>query len=172
MNQDKAGGKDKFGRALKICSDEPSFNSISRIVIIADNDDDPIERFESIRAQLAAKGFQTAGAPEAIFAQTRPSIQIIMIPFDAAHGNLESLCKDAVADHSLIGPINNYVALTPPRNWPVEVSDKAWLRSYLAVACRRDPFVTLADAISMPEHAALLDFNIADLVRLRALINP
>jgi hypothetical protein len=154
------GGNGKFAGALSALKTIPSFASVRHIVIVADNDADQNASFALIRSQLEARGHEPPLEPF-IRRGGYPSMQILMLPLMNQPGNLETVCLDGAASANgiIAGHVDMFGATTHADAWPPQQYGKMWLRSYLAAACQRDPFVPLGSVFQDPPFAGLIDFQ-------------
>ncbi len=168
-----AGGNTKFGLALKAL--QLDFKVVKRILVVADNDDDPQGRFEFLKSQLSQvfAAEKLPNAPLNTSAVTdKIDLTILMIPATEQHGNLETLCRDAAqrANVHVADRIDAFSADTVPPEWESDIRrSEMWLRCNLAVRCRQDPFVYLGTAFR--DYPDLIPLNdkafrpIVDLLR-------
>lgn len=144
------GGNTKFGLALKALS--LNFRKVRRILVVADNDDDPASSFENVLNQLAAV-FPKNKLPDSPLKRTsvtdRIDVTVMMTPRPGEPGNLETLCEEAArrANTRFADLVDRFSRDSDPPAWASETRKKEmWLRCNLAVRCREDPFIFLGTA--------------------------
>jgi hypothetical protein len=147
---------------------------ITRYLFVADNDENPVDRFDNMRAQIE-KLFGPGTAPDARGQSKRkvggPEITILMIPWRvepvthahiAENGHLECLCMPSArsADAHIAASVDQFMATIGADRWNDESRyGKAWLRSNLAARCASDPFVPLGHVFEKPKHADLIPID-------------
>jgi hypothetical protein len=100
-----------------------------------------------------------------------PTIQIVMIPWEMKHGNLESLCAEAAM--SVNPRIGNCVDLfskcTNAAEWEeITLREKFRLRTYLAASHRPDPFIGVGNIWNKAPE--LIPLNHASFNRIAAVL--
>lgn len=143
-----SGGNSQFAQAIaKFRLENPhAYNALRNIIIAADNDEVPDDRFANVCTHIErAFGLGTAPNNPQEKARTTPPVTVLMVPWTQVHGHLESLCCDAAddADRTAGARIDDFLALSGDENWTISRRGKAWLRTNLAVRCEPDPFVPL-----------------------------
>lgn len=126
--------------------------ALTDIVFVADNDDDPAKRFQSVCEQIQSL-FDKSAVPSAPFVKSRhkavagrPSIWVVMLPAANVHGHLETLCQPAAreADRGMANHVDTFLNLARFERWTsASRQGKAWLYANLAVRCEQDPDVPL-----------------------------
>ena len=172
-----AGGNGHFYghiNSFKV-SNTTTFNQIKHFLFVSDNDDDCQGRFMLLSKQIE-KIFGTGTAPDAPRTPkgTDPSIQVLMIPWDNKHRNLETLCVKPGwhADKRGGTLVRDCEAIIKADQWASESRRwKAWLRINLAIRCERDPFISMGDAISDKHHKRLIDFSHRSLSPIAEYLN-
>ncbi len=167
-----AGGNRQFAAEISKFELEQTkeYINLTDILIVADNDDAPAESFASVCDQINAK-FGPGSAPDEPLKPTkgRPRCTILMIPWTATEGTLESLCVDATrnADKAVGSHVDHFLALLAAEKWTsVSRRGKAWLRTDLAGRCEVDPFVPLGRVFSEKRHEDLIPLLDASFTRL------
>ncbi|MEH2546363.1 hypothetical protein V1283_003008 [Bradyrhizobium sp. AZCC 2262] len=157
-----AQGNRNFAGALRAYRIEypRTFAQFGRILIVADNDDTPEVNFQAVRVQVE-QVFGAGSAPTASRVRTtgKPSIAIMMMPWDKREGHLERLCLDSAhwADRINGEKTDHYLATVLADKWRSESRfGKAWLRANLAVRCASDPFIPLGKVFREPKHYHLV----------------
>ena len=178
----EAGGNTVFRKALNDfkVSKTRVFNSLEKILVVADNDEDPAASFANVRTQIEQM-FGNGTAPNAPLQKkvTRsPTLQIeisvLMVPWTGEKGHLEKMCVEAAreSNRQIGNHVDTFLDLIHAANWANESRHgKAWLRTNLAARSDRDPFVALGDVFNDPRYQPLIpvdhpSFNpIADTLR-------
>jgi hypothetical protein len=157
-----AGGNTLFANAISQFEIEHTrvFNALIDVLVVADNDDAPKERFDNACAEIE-KAFGTKAVPKApqVASKSKPRCTVLMVPWTDVKGNLESMCVDAAkeADKTIGGHVQTFLAMVKAEAWPSPSRyGKAWLRSNLAVRCEVDPFVPLGKVFREKRHEALI----------------
>jgi hypothetical protein len=167
-----SGGNSQFAQAIaKFRLEQPNaYNGLRHIVIAADNDEDPTEKFTNVCNHIEhVFGAGTAPNQPQQAAGTRPPVTVLMIPWTGENGHLEYLCCDSAedADATIGSRVNDFIALCGgDDDWTVSRYGKAWLRSNLAVRCERDPFVALGSAFNNQRFQNLIPVNHASFDRI------
>ncbi len=163
------GGNSGFSRALRAAKFNPNFASVTKIVVLSDNDGDPTDSFAKVRAQVEEAGFD---GPQADRQPTcgRPSITVVMVPLGGNPGTLEALCVEAAhsANAQIADHVKSFGALLRADDWPASRAGKFYLRSSLAARCAQDPFVPLGRAIR--DYPDLIPLHHASFTPLEALL--
>jgi hypothetical protein len=176
-----AGGNTAFRSALNDfrVSKTKQFNSLEKILFVADNDEDPNGRFVNLCSQID-EVFGKGTAPKRPLEKSPPKrdrraeISILMIPWEGERGHLEKMCVEAARDaNRQIGShVDTFLDLIVASNWNNESRHgKAWLRTNLAARCEKDPFVALGTVFDDPKYQPLIPVNhqsfnrIADVLR-------
>lgn len=138
-----------------------TFRSLTDIIIVADNDDDPKGRFQNVSAQIERIFGKGTGpsAPQRRALGTKPAITVLMIPWTDEHGHLEQLCCPAAktADKIVGSHVDYFLGLLQADKWPSESRrGKAWLRANLAARCEHDPFIALGNVFAKDRDCALI----------------
>lgn len=148
------GGIDRFGSFLTGVRSFKGFYDLTDILLIADNDISPQENFQKIVAQI--NSVKDDVIPRVKFVApsqpmenvgTNPSITVMMIPFTGVSGNLETLCLKAAMESSpdISVAVNQFAESTQVESWPeITLKSKMKLRSILAAAHKKDPFIGLS----------------------------
>ncbi len=155
-------GRSRFAEAIKAyrISRTKIYRSLSDIVIVADNDENPDASFRNVCDQIE-KVFGPGTAPERPQQKTmtKPAVTVLMIPWTDKRGHLEKLCVSAAkaADKKIAEHVDYFMALIVSEKWNNESRQgKAWLRTNLAARCAADPFVPLGHIFSKDEYRTLI----------------
>ena len=149
--EDFAAGRGAIVPWLNTVADASStFDVVKAILIIADNDDDPVSSLDEILSGLKSIAKKRFGVPTAEKQFVRgsgaqmPALGILMIPM-GKQGNLETLCVEgALTKWPLLGaPLNTYVAATPGAEWTLSRQSKMQMQCLLAVTCKPQPETTI-----------------------------
>ena len=172
-------GKDGFGEYLGASSGAPTFREfVKAILVIADNDDDPVKAFADVQKQL--KDTDHFPVPDADKTVSRrqgvQSIVVLMLPFGRP-GNLETLCVEAAEEKwQLTAHIENYLAQTEAKDWGLSKQSKMKMQCVLAATCKKQPDITLAghwkqkDKYHVPITSKRFDDVVAFLKGFEALV--
>ena len=142
------GGISQFGPLLTAMRTWKTFDIVTDILIVADNDLDPDENFNKVRTQIEATGQYAIPNAPLVKESGTPTIQVMMIPGTKKQGNLESLCVEAAIDaHPDIAKcVDNFADCVDADCWEeVTLREKMRLRSLLAAAHKPDPFIGLGN---------------------------
>ncbi len=142
------GGWTKFGRFLSGVSTQEDFlTTVKAILIVADNDSNPAERFNEIRKQIASAGYNAPTSElTASTTDNLPAIVVAMLPLGGVSGSLETVCLEAAYSKwpDLKNPLDGYISQAPAAKWPNSKHDKARIDCLLAATCEQDPTASLA----------------------------
>lgn len=161
-----ANGNSRYQDLLVALTAAPGFSGLSGILVVGDNDLNPTAAFQNIRGQIQAAGGY--GVPDAPRNPARsagfPAIVVLMIPWDAIVGCLETLLLAAVREvHLELGAcVEAYVTCTHVDAWNEVERSKMKLQSLTAVICRSDPTTPVSYAWSRPERIIPLDRSCFD----------
>ena len=165
------GGNSGFRRGLIAARLNGNYASVTKILVVSDNDADPAASFRNVCDQIEAAGFPRPPAPLTP-TPGRPSITVMMIPLDDdERGNLETICVPAArsTDAAVAGNVDHFAALMRSNRWVPERVGKFWLRSFLAAKCRRDPFVFLGKVFR--DHPDLIPLDHASLTPIADVLS-
>lgn len=140
------GGISQFGPLLKAMRTWNTFDIVTDILIVADNDLDPDENFNRVRTQIEAAGHYAIPSAPLIKESGTPTIQVMMIPGTKKQGNLESLCIEAAIDaHPDIARcVDQFTSCVHADRWKeITFREEMRLRSLLAAAHRTNPSIGL-----------------------------
>jgi hypothetical protein len=155
---EETGGYTKYGEFLKNAPTATGFSVLKAVLIVADNDDCPEQRFQEIQAQLrqTAKGYGIPKHPLEVAKSSSdlPSIAVMMLPLDGQHGNLETICLIAAYDRwpELKTPLDEYVSQTHANEWNELRQAKMRVQCLLAATCQQNPYTTLSTLWTRPEQ--------------------
>jgi hypothetical protein len=143
-DSDRTGGNTKFGLKLNAIKVVPGYQNIRNVLIVSDNDTDPVASFRKIQSQITDAGL-IAPAQELVASTSRPAVTIMMVPLNGRVGNLEYLCSHAakrkVPKNS--PAIEQFGAVLGSGQWTDSRKGKFELRAALAANCQRNPCVEL-----------------------------
>jgi Protein of unknown function (DUF3226) len=172
-----AGGNSRFSTAISTFEvrQTKAYQGLRDILIVADNDDDPEERFANVCNHIGDK-FGAGAAPDAPLKPTirKPRCTVLMLPWTGENGALETLCMEAAknADKSVAAHVDGFLACLVAEEWPGRLRySKAWLSANLAGRCAIDPSIALGKVFNDKRHQRLIpvedsSFNrIADFLR-------
>jgi hypothetical protein len=153
----RSGGNTKFGLKLKAlrASSERNFDVIKKIMIVSDNDKNHTTSFQAICNQINEHGFGPAPTAELEPSVAPVPITIAMLPKNQEPGCLECVCIHAARRKKKIiaGHVDTFRDLVGGGgdDWEENRRGKMWLRSWLAVACEKDPFIPLQNVFADPK---------------------
>lgn len=166
------GGNSRFGaklNALDVQHRELFGKLLVDILLIADCDDDPAGRFAYIQNQIDANlGHDYVPSAPRTRSNSIPRLSILMIPWDAQNGNLESLCEGPARSLSqgLSAHLDHYLHQAGVSGWQSQsMRDKAWIRANLSARVTTDPCITLSDLFESPQNYVSLVHNSLDPIR-------
>lgn len=149
----QTGGNSGFGSSIFAAEPMGGFTDVTDVLILADNDDDPTESFadicrqiEDLRAQGKLSRTWGAATQVASKAAGNPSITIWMWPAPGEKGCLETLlwryltrkCPKEVAC------VEAALKCSGADQWPISKADKARVRCFLSIVCKRSPAISLS----------------------------
>jgi hypothetical protein len=138
------GGRSEFGPWLALVRETSElFNkNIRSVLIVSDNDQDPVASLEAVKASLAkAVGFPVPDTERVIAkADTYPDIVVLMLPHGEP-GTLETLCLRAAYDKwaATKAPLDAFVGGTAAKGWHIGKQSKMRLQSLIAATCEARP---------------------------------
>jgi hypothetical protein len=167
---ENVGGKQKFQSYLEALEGRTGFDRLKAILLVADSDDDPDERFDSVRKQIKkAKNFPHPDNPLTLAKRSGCcSTAIMMIPFGAygpTRGCLETILYPAActALRHLVACVDDFCRCTGADRWGSRTSvDKLKLRALLSVAWSDDPNLNLPNLVSLAKGLIPLENNVFD----------
>lgn len=168
---DRLGGISKFKRALNgfKLAHTVRFKSLKHIVIVADNDEDPVGNFSAVKQQVEAVFPGRSLRAPWIKTGDDPTISILMVPITVnrgvitmKNGTLEGFCCEAArqGNGAAASHIDNLLRDVGVQGWSETRIGKAWLRSNLAIR-HNDPCAPLGEIFR--DSRNLFDFNDATL---------
>jgi hypothetical protein len=143
-----SGGNSQFSQAINKFKIEntKAFRALRDIVIVADNDEGPDDRFKNVCMHIE-RIFGRGTAPNNPQERTitNPRVSVLMVPWTNTRGHLERLCCDSArdADKTAGKDVDDFMAVCRAERWTDSRFGKAWLRTNLAIRCERDPFIPL-----------------------------
>lgn len=128
------------------------FSKLDSILIVADNDGDPAGALRQVQQYInATADIQTdlryvAPAAEHVRAGSNPSITILMLPWSATIGALDTLCLAAARNRepTIAACVDNFEACVNPVGWIPPKVDKMKLRTLISAAYPTDPYISPA----------------------------
>lgn len=153
----EAAGNTRFGERLRSLQFE---SGVKNILIVADNDDNPQRNFDDVCRQIK-QVYGTSHVPARPLQRSgeRPSITILMIPWENECGCLESLCIEAARsiNRQIASEVDQFAACIHTDRWNNEIRVyKMWLRTMLAASCERDPFIVLRNIFNNHRNRHLI----------------
>ncbi|MCH8113686.1 MAG: hypothetical protein IH905_17310 [Proteobacteria bacterium] len=162
-------GNSGFEDAVIACEPLTGFSAVKDIVIIADNDDNPANSFASVCAQILKaqnEGNLKRNWGEAIQPNVKaagdPSVSIWMWPSTGMDGCLETLLWQVVQNtHPNDATcVDAALKCSGADQWPISKLDKARVRCWISIVCRRNPALRLGHL--WRRHLNLLPLNRAE----------
>ncbi len=156
-------GFEEFLRGISVLL--PS-SAVSGILVVSDNDTDPVKSFQNVRAQIVAAG--NFGVPDAPLEIARsagyPPLVVMMLPRSGVPGVLETLCIEGVysAKAGFKDCIDQYCVCTKTDLWNEAKQPKMRLEALMAAICESDPATALQYAWSRKESIIPLDRPVFD----------
>ena len=151
----KPHGWQGFSDLLIGLSANRNFGDLSLIVVAADNDGQPYRSFQNIQGQVSSAGLAQPPQPRAIIETAgRPSVVILMLPWDDDPGSLETLCLPSIyrANPELRTCVEEYVRCAGANEWDnLSKKSKLQVQCCLSALCRSDPNTPLSHAWSRAE---------------------
>lgn len=145
---DNTGGIHKFERFLKGITVFPTFNILKGILVVADNDNSPIDNFNLVKNQIIDAGYGTVNNELEFVTSPNnyPPIAIMMLPLNQQIGTLETVCKVSAYTkwNNLIPTLTNYFNASDALNWDVGHQDKMLIQCLIAATCEPNPNATIA----------------------------
>jgi hypothetical protein len=130
----------------------PDFKNIRAVVLVSDNDENPVTSFNEIKAQITeAGGFSIPTQPlNVVQTPDHPELVAFMLPSTDQIGCLETLCLPAALEAwpNLRPCIEEYSRCTDVGTWPKSKQSKMQLRCLFSAACKTDPNTSLVYAWS------------------------
>lgn len=137
---------------------------VSGILLVSDNDLDPVVSFANIRTQIQnAGGYGVPNVPlEVARSQGHPPVVVMMLPQPGVPGALETLCLEAIyaTRSDLKECVDKYCDCTGTSSWDQIRQSKMRLESLMAAICKSRPATALSLAWSQKETIVPLDRNV------------
>jgi hypothetical protein len=143
-------GAGSFERILKSITVGTEYAECGLIVIVADNDVDPVASFRQILKQIkAAREFAIPERPREVATKEKlRSVSVLMLPWDDVPGDLETVCFDLAsrARPKIARCVGRYVKCVKAEPWSPSQLSKLRLRCLIAASCPKDPNTGLPHA--------------------------
>lgn len=146
------GGDSGFAAAAIQCEPITGFTNVADVVILSDNDDNPQDSFDNVRKQIddaknmgdLSRNWGQATTPTNK-SPGDPSLSIWMWPSAGTPGCLETLLWSVVQNTRAqeAACVEAALKCSGANQWPVSKLDKARIRCFLSLVCRRNPAITL-----------------------------
>ena len=169
------GGVTAWTEAINGLIADPNFENIRGLLIVADNDERPVESFNIVRDAVAAStDILSSGISRRLAVPTAPlqkagaapAVVTMMIPWVGIICNLETLCfqaiRSAFPDKSAC--VDALAQCTNSQTWPVSPKSKMQVRSYLASSHQSKPEFGLTRVWNEAPHLIPLNNAIFDQV--------
>ena len=170
------GGVPGFGRALRAIATSSEYNLVERILIVADNDENPKAQFRKVRDEIQNSGHRY-GIPDRSRLLTKsddglPSVEILMLPKNSEPGCLETLLLDPIYSQAQqVQPaLDKYCGVTGIDSWSPSKSAKARLRIMVASLNRQNPDLSLAWIWKERRTAAFIPLSGPEFVKLASYL--
>jgi hypothetical protein len=157
--EDEYAGVGKFGERLKGLTLDDSLASRRWVILIADNDGKPKDRFRIVRKQIKSVkeyGFGVPGNPRVqARSRTMPPVIVLMIPWDTTRGCPETLCLTSASEKRpmIAECVEKYVECVGATSWERAKLDKLKLACFVAAALPKNPTMPWYRAWSPDSHA-------------------
>ena len=166
---EEAGGTGKFPIYLQGLSSRSNFDSLQRLLVVADNDDTPDESFKRIRGYLKKADLPFPQEPLKIKRNHPDGLgtAVMMLPFKSATGSvkgcLESLLILAINDHKpeVKKCVDSYYDCVSG-NWTKFKEDKFRVRCSIAAMWPEDPNFGLQFALDPAKNMIPLSHSSFD----------
>lgn len=141
-----SGGRDKFGQWLTNVKTQENFiRSVEGLLVVSDKDEDAAVTFPLVQGHIAQAGLEVPPEELLITPNGRPRVAIMMLPLGLNSGCLESHLLEAAYYRwpQIREPLDQFVASTPVRTWPIHKQNKSRIQSIIASVCQQDPEASL-----------------------------
>ncbi len=171
-------GNTAFENAISVCEPLTGFLGVSEVVLISDNDSDPAASFAAISAQVGRARQSGAlnrgwGSPQAptVKAAGDPSLSVWMWPSEGGVGCLETLLWQVVSRRypAEAQCVEDACVCSGAINWSVSKLDKARIRCFISLKCRKNPAATLATL--WRDHPELIPLDEFEFDRVADFLN-
>lgn len=169
------GGNTRFTEALDELPSIPGFEKVTKILIVADNDLDPVVAFDRISADITATA-PILGPPASRFvapavplvkAGTNPEIVVLMLPWTGMKGSLSTMCALAArnAAPAMATCVDAFATCTGAGQWSITTLAKMQLRALIASAPMAKPDLSPAYVWSKNTNLVPLSDPVFDQVK-------
>jgi hypothetical protein len=115
-------GVDYLDKALNAIVGIGGFrNVLQAILIVADNDDDPVAAFQKVRRLIGAAAAHSYSVPTAELTKAvgQPTIVVMMLPWTGVRGALDTLCLSSASNqrNTIAGAVENFATITGVSSW-------------------------------------------------------
>jgi hypothetical protein len=168
------GGNTKFTEALDELPAIPGFENVEKVLIVADNDLDPVAAFNGIVTAITTTS-PIIGPPASRYvappapltkAGASPSVVVMMLPWTGMAGSLSTMCLAAAmnAAPAIAACVNALASCTTADTWPATTLAKMKLRALIASSHRAKPELSPAYVWSEGTNLVPLSDNVFDQV--------
>lgn len=169
----ETGGVNGFKEMLEGFCTFRGFRNLKGILILSDNDDNPVNAFSLVSQVISsAEGYKAPSQPfEVVRKDGVPPLVVVMLPWRDQPGNLETLCLiSCYESHPTIRAcLDEYVTCTGVNTWELTKQSKMKMRCMLSSTCNSDPNTSLVHAWNRGENLIPLNHQcfdqIADFLR-------
>jgi hypothetical protein len=143
-------GVDNLTSALNAIVAVPGFSQVEAVLIVADNDSDPIAAFKKVQQLIGATADIAAGRryaiPDAPLTKSgiRPVMVVMMLPWTGVPGALDTLCLTAASNKEPAKAVcvDTFAKCAQSDKWPPTKMHKMKLRSLLSATNESDPYIS------------------------------
>jgi hypothetical protein len=143
------GGNTRFTEALDELPAVPGFQNVQKVLIVTDNDLDPVVAFNEVTAAISltasiigppASRYMAPIAP-LVKAGANPEIIVMMMPWTGMIGSLSTMCLAAAENKApdITVCVNALATCTAADSWPITTLAKMKLRAIIASSYRAKP---------------------------------
>ena len=143
------GGNTRFTEALDALPALPGFEGVQKILVVADNDQNPNNEFQRIVGAINATApiigppaskFTAPGAPQTK-AGKNPEIVVLMLPWTGVLGSLSTMCLQAAqnAAPKIAKCVDQLASCAGADNWPQNKLAKMKLHTIIASSHQQKP---------------------------------
>ncbi len=141
-------GKDGLRRYLKALVVRTGFETLERILIVQDGDNNPDGRFNSVR-DIVANCDLVPPMRHAQISDGKPAVGVFIMPDGLREGMLEDLCLSSVADDPAMKCVDGFISCVEELGNDPKPRSKARLHAWLA--SRESPGKLLGEAADAGE---------------------
>lgn len=144
----KTTGNTVFEEGLKAIALLPAFDKCPSVVVIGDNDDDPVEARKNVFAQVERTKWSRPASLRA-FEPTSglPPLAVLMLPWDDETGCIETMLYKSASAHrrKVANCVEKFIECTETSDRAVQHMSKYRLRCLVAASSPKDPSITFGN---------------------------